>query len=52
VDALVDALPVVNDIGRMVGIVSWSDIVAMVARRDLLADRRTKVSGRAASGLR
>jgi acetoin utilization protein AcuB len=28
---LVDALPVVDDAGRVVGIVTWSDIVALVA---------------------
>ena len=39
VEELVDALPVVDDAGRVIGIVSWSDIVAMVARRDLLSDR-------------
>ena len=37
VDELVDALPVVDDIGHVVGIVTWSDIVRLVARRDLLA---------------
>ena len=30
---LVDALPVVDDDGRVVGVVTWSDIVAMVAGR-------------------
>jgi predicted transcriptional regulator len=37
VDELVDALPVVDDTGHVVGIVTWSDIVRLVARRDLLA---------------
>ncbi len=37
VNGLVDALPVVDDDGHVVGIVTWSDIVAMVARRDLLS---------------
>ena len=32
---LVDALPVVDDSGRVVGIVTWTDIVAMVATRHL-----------------
>ncbi|MFC4783411.1 CBS domain-containing protein [Nocardioides sp. MAHUQ-72] len=36
---LVDALPVVDDDGRVVGVVTWSDIVAMVAGRHLRGDR-------------
>ena len=32
---LVDALPVVDDTGRVVGVVTWSDIVAMVAGQHL-----------------
>ncbi len=32
---LVDALPVVDDDGRVVGVVTWSDIVAMVAGQHL-----------------
>ena len=32
---LVDALPVVDDTGRVVGVVTWSDIVAMVAGEHL-----------------
>ena len=36
IDELVDALPVADDDGRVVGIVTWSDIVRLVARRDLL----------------
>jgi predicted transcriptional regulator len=41
VTELVDALPVVDDSGnRVVGIVSWSDIVSSVAHRDLLRDDR------------
>jgi acetoin utilization protein AcuB len=36
VDELVDALPVTDDDGRVVGVVTWSDIVRLVARRDLL----------------
>lgn len=37
VNGLVDALPVVDDDGHVVGIVTWSDIIAMVARHDLLS---------------
>ena len=37
VNGLVDALPVVDDGGHVVGIVTWSDIIAMVARQDLLS---------------
>jgi len=41
VNGLVDALPVVDDGGHVVGIVTWSDIIAMVARENLLSgDRR------------
>jgi predicted transcriptional regulator len=36
VTSLVDALPVVDDTGRVIGIVTWTDIVGLVARRDLL----------------
>ena len=32
---LVDALPVVDDHGRVVGVVTWTDILAMVAGRHL-----------------
>ena len=32
---LVDALPVVDDDGRVIGVVTWSDIVAMVAGQHL-----------------
>lgn len=32
---LVDALPVVDDTGRVIGVVTWSDIVAMVAGQHL-----------------
>jgi CBS domain-containing protein len=32
---LVDALPVVDDDGRVVGVVTWTDILAMVAGRHL-----------------
>ncbi|GCD91293.1 HPP family protein [Nocardioides sp. LS1] len=39
-DALVDALPVVDDSGRVVGVVTWSDIVALVAGRHLLGTDR------------
>jgi CBS domain-containing protein len=35
VEELVDALPVVDDVGRVVGIVTWSDIVRLVAGREL-----------------
>jgi CBS domain-containing protein len=37
---LVDALPVVDDDGRVVGVVTWSDIVAMVAGEHLRGPRR------------
>lgn len=37
VNGLVDALPVVDDDGQVVGVVTWSDIIAMVARQDLLS---------------
>lgn len=37
-DELVDAVPVCNHDGRVVGLVTWADIVALVARRDLLGD--------------
>jgi predicted transcriptional regulator len=37
VNGLVDALPVVDDGGHVVGVVTWSDIIAMVARVDLLS---------------
>ena len=36
---LVDALPVVDDDGRVVGVVTWSDIVAMVAGQHLRGGR-------------
>jgi CBS domain-containing protein len=36
---LVDALPVVDDDGRVVGVVTWSDIVAMVAGEHLRGAR-------------
>ena len=37
VNGLVDALPVVDDGGHVVGILTWSDIISMVARQDLLS---------------
>jgi CBS domain-containing protein len=36
---LVDALPVVDDDGRVVGVVTWGDIVAMVAGHHLRTGR-------------
>lgn len=41
VNELVDALPVVDEGGvRVVGIMSWSDIVKTVARLNLLGEDR------------